>query len=353
MLTAGAEESFHCQRVHQKDQQYRYVDSWSLPNNSKIHATHFQNNQNNTLRCITLSIYAWDEVVLTQQPKAVICKTKHYLHELRKQIKIHKLCRDDPQEAQLFHIDLYTSGKGPYKGNSENQEMRKVGLSETHAPRNREDSTHNDWWKANWCKTSTGEKDQDGHRTTKSEKFQGVGSVHTHWTQTTNWIFFVKIVIEWWMLISFSPEFSWQFLRVRTQEKRLQCVRREGCTYTIHSLIARTFFCTVTFAHFSCVSHTRMAQGCQKSFLHMCHISPSRFLQSHVSPILAVPWRSRRDHSWLWRPHVLASLTCPKSAGHAHFHTSSEKFGYLATSVLNTVLGDLLFSGLWTSLRVL
>ena len=66
----------------------------------------------------------------------------------------------------------------------------------------------------------------------------------------------------------------------------------------------------------------------------MCHISPSRSLQSHV--FLAVPWRSLRDHSWLWRPHVLAVLTCPKSAGHAHLRTSSEKFGYLAKSALNT-----------------
>ena len=68
----------------------------------------------------------------------------------------------------------------------------------------------------------------------------------------------------------------------------------------------------------------------------MCHISPSRLLQSHVSPILAVPWRSLRDHSWLWRPNVLAVLTCLESAGHAHFRTSSEKFGYLAKSALDT-----------------
>ena len=44
----------------------------------------------------------------------------------------------------------YTIGKGPYKGIIENQEIRKVGLSETHASGNREASIHNDWWKANW-----------------------------------------------------------------------------------------------------------------------------------------------------------------------------------------------------------
>ena len=69
-----------------------------------------------------------------------------------------------------------------------------------------------------------------------------------------------------------------------------------------------------------------MAQGHQKGSLHMCHISP----------ILAVPWPSLRDHSWLWRPHVLAVLTCPQSAGHAHLRTSSEKFGHLAKSALST-----------------
>ena len=38
----------------------------------------------------------------------------------------------------------YTIRKGPYKGIIENQEIRKVGLSETHASGNREASTHND-----------------------------------------------------------------------------------------------------------------------------------------------------------------------------------------------------------------
>ena len=61
----------------------------------------------------------------------------------------------------------------------------------------------------------------------------------------------------------------------------------------IHSPVSRTFFCTWrVHSHictFSCVSHTRMAQGCQKGSLHMCHISPSRLVPSHDSPILAVP----------------------------------------------------------------
>ena len=39
-----------------------------------------------------------------------------------------------------------------------------------------------------------------------------------------------------------------------------------------------------------------MAQGHEKGcLLHVGHISPSRLLQSHVSPILAVPLRSLRE----------------------------------------------------------
>ena len=59
-------------------------------------------------------------------------------------------CRDDPQEALMALYWSFTTGKGPYKGIIENQEIRRVGLSETHASLNREASTRNDWWKANW-----------------------------------------------------------------------------------------------------------------------------------------------------------------------------------------------------------
>ena len=75
---------------------------------------------------------------------------RHSLHELRKQIKIPQIiCRGDPQEAQVALFDL-TIGKGPYKGIIDNQEIKKVGISETHASGNREASTHNEGWKANW-----------------------------------------------------------------------------------------------------------------------------------------------------------------------------------------------------------
>ena len=131
------------------------------------------------------------------------------------------------------------------------------------------------------------------------------------------------------------------------------CSQVFGCTtHTLehwhsrtHSPVARTFFCAQR-AHCvvhtsSCVSHTRVAQVSVKRCLHMCRFSLSRLLPSHVSPIFAVPARSLRDHSQQWlhwrsRPHVLAVLTCPKSAGRAQLRTCVAKFGYLAKSDANT-----------------
>ena len=47
------------------------------------------------------------------------------------------------------------------------------------------------------------------------------------------------------------------------------------CTYThlLHAHFSAHSACTVTFAHFSCVSHTRMAQGHEKFVCCMCVIS--------------------------------------------------------------------------------
>ena len=133
----------------------------------------------------------------------------------------------------------------------------------------------------------------------------------------------------------FSTEF---FFGVRTH-----VVATTVCTTgSVHALTCCThiFLSTARSLRTSHTSHAchihAWLKVMKKGSLHMCHISPSRLLQSHVSPILAVPWRSLRDHSWLWRPNVLAVLTCLESAGHAHFRTSSEKFGYLAKSALDT-----------------
>ena len=108
-----------------------------------------------------------------------------------------------------------------------------------------------------------------------------------------------------------------------------------GLHFSAHSA------CTITFAHLHACAHTRMAQVSVKRCLHMCRFSPSRLPPSHDSPILAVPWRSLRDHSrqrphWRSRPHDLAVLSRPKSAGHAPHPTCIAKFGYLTKSDANT-----------------
>ena len=86
----------------------------------------------------------------------------------------------------------------------------------------------------------------------------------------------------------------------------------------------RTCSCVCTYTHGSSV--------CPKRFVAcVCRWSPSRLLSSHVSPILAVTWRSLRDQSRHHVPvHLLAELSRPKSAGHAQLRTCIEEFGYLA-----------------------
>ena len=105
------------------------------------------------------------------------------------------------------------------------------------------------------------------------------------------------------------------------------------CTHThlshAHFFCARRAHCVLRTS--SCVSHRRMAQVSRKRcLLHIGHTSPSRLLHSHVSPVLAVPWRSLRDHSrqrlhWRPHPHDLAVLSRPASAGHAPLRTCITK----------------------------
>ena len=64
----------------------------------------------------------------------------------------------------------------------------------------------------------------------------------------------------------------------------------------IHSPVARTFFC-------------------------------AQFVRAHPHIVMRV-----HVHSW----RQTTSRPFPKSAGHAHFRTSNEKFGYLTKSALNT-----------------
>ena len=105
----------------------------------------------------------------------------------------------------------------------------------------------------------------------------------------------------------------------------------EGCT---HSAVERTFGLR-TSTHLHACAHARMAQGCLIRCLHLCmssiSVSPSPLSCSPA--VLAVPWRSFRDHFPVRT--VLAELY-PTQKRQAHFRTSAEEFGYLAKSGLHT-----------------
>ena len=167
------------------------VDSWSLPNKSTIHAVHFQNNQNDALCCIIFSKWRkalWKVVQTIMKQRGPLFS---WIEEADQNPQI--ICRDDPQEAQMAFFS-YTVGKGPCKGIIENQEIGRVGLSETHASGNREASTHNDWWKANWWNKFQQERSR---RTRIDEVWEFLKGLRT---QTTNW----RICLSRW---SWSDEY--------------------------------------------------------------------------------------------------------------------------------------------------
>ena len=144
------------------------------------------------------------------------------------------------------------------------------------------------------------------------------------------------MVMKWWMLF-----FPWQNFLDRVLEFRTHAVATAVCTTVCeHTLTCCTQFSVVHtllvyFAHSWCVSHTRMAQGCQKASLHMCHTSPCRLLQSPHSFFTHLCC-SLTSTSASLSPHVLTVLTCPESAGHAQLRTCIAKFGYRVKSDANT-----------------
>ena len=117
---------------------------------------------NRNWRWVTPSVFLWrlgktrDMLIVPLQSTASrplqcgFSGERHYLHELRKQIKSATYMSWWFSRNSNGPYWSYTVGNGPYKGIIENHGIRKVGLSETHASGNREASTHNDWWKANW-----------------------------------------------------------------------------------------------------------------------------------------------------------------------------------------------------------
>ena len=79
-------------------------DSWSLPNNSIIHAVHFQNLQNDALRCIIFSVSRNGPMKSRPDYHESSGPLFAWIEEAEQNPQI--VCRDDPQEAQMAFFDL-------------------------------------------------------------------------------------------------------------------------------------------------------------------------------------------------------------------------------------------------------
>ena len=113
----------------------------------------------------------------------------------------------------------------------------------------------------------------------------------------------------------------------------------------MHAPVARTraqshlhILMRVTHTHCSsvCVTHTHASSVYKKVFAYVSfslHLAFS-LLMSH--PSFAVSVRLSLSLSRLSRPHVLAVLTCPKSAGHAHLCTRTRSLAMWPSPALNT-----------------
>ena len=126
--------------------------------------------------------------------------------------------------------------KSPYKDIIENQEIRKV-LSETHASGNREASTHNNCWGADWWNKYEQERST---RTWNDEVWDFLNEFCTDTDELNN---FLLSRWSWsdecWFFFSRQSFFRLMFSRFRTH-----VVATTVCTtgvYT-HSSVARTFF---------------------------------------------------------------------------------------------------------------
>ena len=114
----------------------------------------------------------------------------------------------------------------------------------------------------------------------------------------------------------------------------------DGGVY-IHSLVARTCFCSTvclrTSAHLhACHTHAwlKVMKKVFVACVSMFSVSLSPF--SCFTRLCCSLTVTSRPFLTLTSTTFLPSFTCPKSAGQAHSRTSSEKHGYLAKSALNT-----------------
>ena len=114
----------------------------------------------------------------------------------------------------------------------------------------------------------------------------------------------------------------------------------------VHSPVARTFFLHIARAQshshiFMLVTYTHGSSVCKKVCAYVCRISPSRHLclMSHPSSLFPHGhFETTPDYDFTDDPvHTfLPHIPVLKSAGHAQLRTSTEEFGYLAKSGLNT-----------------
>ena len=163
-----------------------------------------------------------------------------------------------------------TISNSPYEGIIEHQEIRKVGLSETHASETEKpaltmiDEKPTDG-------TNTSKKDQDGTWNDGVWEFLR-GSIHTL-TEPRRRIevFFVKMVMEWWMLIFSRQSFFKQVFKVSYACSSNHRVCDRVCTHT--HLLQRTFFCTKrVHSHIrtsSCVCTYTHGPSVWKGLLHV------------------------------------------------------------------------------------
>ena len=128
------------------------------------------------------------------------------------------------------------------------------------------------------------------------------------------------------------------------------CVHTLTCctnSFSAHSAL------TAYFAHFSCVSHTRMAQGAKKVLCTCVTSLHVAFACLMTLQSFAVSVRLSLSLSRLSRPHVPAELSRPESAGHAHLRTRTRSLAIWPSppSTQVTIPTSSTISFLWTMTR--
>ena len=250
-----------------------------------------QNNLKGTLSCIIFGIWRKALWKVVQTITTLRGPLFAWIEEADQNPQI--ICRDDLQEAQMAYTYLtqlervHTKASSKIKRSGRSVSQRRMPRETEKPPPTMIDEKPTDG-------TSTSKKDQDRHGKMKSENFKGIPNPDDEIK-----IFFVKMVMEWWMLI-----FSWHsFLDRVFLGFRTHVVATTVCTtVSVHTptCCTHTFCCTVclrTFAHLHAHIHAWL-KVVKKVSVACVSSSPSRLLSFRDSLVfLAVPWRSFRDPS--------------------------------------------------------